>query len=67
MAGNPARIIKYRFDQETINKINQSQWWLKDIKELTKNIDEFTQPLCLSAIEDIYNTYPESQDEASKQ
>ncbi len=45
VAGNPAKIIKYRFDSETINKINQTQWWLKDIKELTKSMDEFTQPL----------------------
>lgn len=42
VAGNPARIIKFRFDPETIAAMNQSQWWLQDIKELVKNIDAFT-------------------------
>lgn len=46
VVGNPARIAKYRFDQETIKKINQSQWWLSDIQELLKSIDEFTKPFC---------------------
>ena len=27
VAGNPARIIKYRFDNETISKLEQIQWW----------------------------------------
>ncbi len=44
VAGNPAKIIKYRFSPETIDVINRSQWWLKDIGELTNTIDEFTRP-----------------------
>lgn len=43
VAGNPARIIKFRFDPETIAAMNQSQWWLKDIQELIKNVDTFTR------------------------
>jgi acetyltransferase-like isoleucine patch superfamily enzyme len=53
VAGNPAKVIKYRFDSETINKINQAQWWLKDIKELTKSVAEFTQPFCPPSTDDI--------------
>lgn len=29
VAGSPAKIIKYRFDKEAQNKIENSQWWLK--------------------------------------
>lgn len=43
VAGNPARIIKFRFDSETIAAINQSQWWLRDIKDISGHIDEFNQ------------------------
>lgn len=27
VAGNPARIIRYRFDQETIDFLNDLEWW----------------------------------------
>jgi acetyltransferase-like isoleucine patch superfamily enzyme len=53
VVGNPARVIKYRFDQETIIQLNHSQWWLKDIKELIKNMDDFIQPFHSSATDDI--------------
>ncbi|MBV5329102.1 MAG: hypothetical protein JZU65_15990 [Chlorobium sp.] len=53
VGGNPAKVIKYRFDSETIKKINQTQWWLKDIKELTKSVDEFTQPFYHSETDNI--------------
>jgi acetyltransferase-like isoleucine patch superfamily enzyme len=38
MAGNPAKVIKYRFSEETRLKIKQEKWWEKDIEEL------FTSP-----------------------
>ncbi len=44
VVGNPARIIKYRFDPEIIDVINRSQWWLMDIGELVNGMDKFTQP-----------------------
>jgi len=43
LAGNPARIIKYRFSPEVIEKIKRSQWWNKDIEELKENLDWFSE------------------------
>lgn len=43
--GNPARVIKYSFSEETRHKIKESQWWNKDIEELQNNLGEFLQPL----------------------
>ena len=37
--GNPARIIKKRFDDETIEKLLDIAWWDWDIDKITKNID----------------------------
>ena len=34
VAGNPARVIKYRFGEELVNKIVESRWWDKSIEEL---------------------------------
>jgi acetyltransferase-like isoleucine patch superfamily enzyme len=34
--GSPARIIKYRFDQDKINEIEQSEWWKSSLDTLTK-------------------------------
>jgi virginiamycin A acetyltransferase len=33
--GVPAKIIKYRFENEVIGKLLESRWWDKDVSELT--------------------------------
>jgi len=44
VVGNPARIVRYRFSKETIEKLLASKWWEKDIEELKPHIKEFQQP-----------------------
>ncbi|WP_286438487.1 CatB-related O-acetyltransferase [Bacteroides acidifaciens] len=39
--GSPAKVIKYRFSEETIEKILQNPWWNKSEKDLKQNIIEF--------------------------
>ena len=46
--GNPAKLIKYRFSQEQIEKLLQIKWWYWDDNKINKftpllcnNIDEF--------------------------
>jgi virginiamycin A acetyltransferase len=39
--GNPARVLKLRFNPETIEKIIASKWWQKDIDELKADENEF--------------------------
>lgn len=47
VVGNPARIVKYRFTPEIIERFLRSEWWLKDEHELinlgikTKSPTEF--------------------------
>ena len=41
VGGNPARIIKYRFSQQIIEQIIDSQWWMKDIDELKADERQF--------------------------
>lgn len=36
VAGNPAKVIKMRFDKKTIEKLQQSQWWIFSDKDLRK-------------------------------
>ena len=45
VAGNPARVLKYRFSKTTMDKIKKSAWWDSSIDELKKNLDEFVQPI----------------------
>ena len=40
--GNPAKVIKYRFSEETIKKINAMEWWYWDIDKIKANKDLFT-------------------------
>lgn len=44
VAGNPARIVRYRFSPETIQKLLASRWWEKSIEEIAPNMDEYTRP-----------------------
>jgi serine acetyltransferase len=36
VAGNPARLIKYRFDQSTIERLQKLKWWDMDEEKLHK-------------------------------
>lgn len=41
VAGNPARVIKYRFDSETIEKLQRIQWWYWDEKTIKERSEWF--------------------------
>lgn len=45
VVGNPAKVARYRFSPETIEKIKRDAWWDKDIDELKGNIDDFLRPV----------------------
>lgn len=36
--GNPARVVKYRFDAETIKKLLAVKWWNWDLKKIADNL-----------------------------
>jgi virginiamycin A acetyltransferase len=38
VGGNPAKIIRKRFDEETINKLLEVRWWDWDIEKITANL-----------------------------
>ncbi|RZL69856.1 MAG: CatB-related O-acetyltransferase [Pedobacter sp.] len=39
VVGSPAKIIRYRFEKTKIEKILESQWWLKDLEEARKIVN----------------------------
>ena len=41
IAGNPAKIVKYRFDKEKINILQEIKWWDWPIDKIINNIDIF--------------------------
>lgn len=41
VAGVPARIIRFRFQQEQINKLNAIKWWDWDIEKIKENYNLF--------------------------
>ena len=41
VAGTPAKIIKYRFNENTIKFLLESEWWNKSKDEVVKFYDEF--------------------------
>lgn len=45
VGGIPAKHIKYRFENEVIKKLNQSEWWNWDYNILKQHYKEFHDPL----------------------
>lgn len=43
-AGNPARLIKKRFDDETIAKMLKTKWWNWEDQQIEKHAKEFISP-----------------------
>lgn len=44
VGGNPARIIRYRFDETIIKRLLESEWWNRDINLLLKLKHLFSDP-----------------------
>lgn len=45
VGGVPAKVIKYRFSKDVIEKLLNTEWWSLDTKILKDNIDLFQKPL----------------------
>ena len=56
VGGNPAKIIKYRFDQITIEKLLQIRWWNWDKDIIIKHRDDFAN------VEKFFNSFLNSGD-----
>lgn len=44
VAGNPARLIRYRFSEELCDRLNRSQWWERDTAFLKQHSGLFQKP-----------------------
>ena len=42
VVGVPAKVVKYRFDKETINKLLEIKWWDLKETEIEKRLEAFT-------------------------
>ena len=45
VAGNPGKIIKFRFNEETIKKLENTRWWELSPAELMSYYDDINDPL----------------------
>lgn len=41
VAGTPAKILRFRFDEDTVQRLLDSKWWEWPDERLTKNADRF--------------------------
>ena len=39
VAGNPAKVIKKRFDEDTINRLLELKWWDWDSEKVNSNVE----------------------------
>lgn len=45
VTGNPARVVRYRFSEKTIQELIESQWWMRSIDDLSGELELFQKPL----------------------
>lgn len=45
VGGNPAKLLRYRFDDRTIAIILESRWWEKDVQDISPYLDRMIVPL----------------------
>jgi virginiamycin A acetyltransferase len=43
VVGNPARVVRYRFDQATIERLLAEKWWEQDLETIRQNLGEYTR------------------------
>ena len=43
--GNPAKVVKYRFSQATIDRMQKLQWWTWSDDKIRENMDFFMRPV----------------------
>ncbi len=51
--GSPARVVKFRFDDEIINKLAEIRWWNWDIEKIRRNKAFFEETLTLRSFQKI--------------
>jgi virginiamycin A acetyltransferase len=44
VAGNPARVVRFRFSEPVIRELLASRWWEQDIEQLKPHIEDFRGP-----------------------
>ena len=54
VGGNPAKLIKYRFDCETIRKLKKIKWWNWDDEKIKQNISLISSPNIDKFVEKFY-------------
>ena len=42
VGGNPAKVLKYRFDQNTINQLLNIAWWNWSVEKITDNLEHIS-------------------------
>lgn len=53
VGGNPAKLIKKRFNEETINKLLKLKWWDKEDNE----INDISSLLCSTNLDELFKIY----------
>lgn len=43
VAGNPAKVIRYRFSSEVIEKLEKEKWWDRDQEWIKKHVKQFSE------------------------
>lgn len=52
MVGNPARVVRYRFDPSTIEYLMNEKWWEHDLQDIRNDLDQYTRAFTMPSNDD---------------
>ena len=55
VGGNPAKHIKYRFEEETISKLLKIRWWEWDDEKIRENVNYISSPNISEFVDKFYD------------
>lgn len=64
VAGVPAKLIRYRFEKDTIEKLNQICWWNWDDDTIKSNLNIFEKKLNEKTLNELFAIYNKLQKES---
>lgn len=53
VAGNPAKLLRWRFDNQIISELKEMKWWFWEDNKIKYNINFFTSPLTIKSIQEL--------------
>lgn len=57
VAGTPAKVLRYRWDEKTVERVSKLEWWDWDDEKIKDNLELFTEGISSSLLDRLESLY----------